>query len=412
MRKFDWILVFIVIGLLGIGILVLYSTTYEWKNPFWKKQLIWIGISLLCLFGVSFVDYSILKRYSLVIYVISIILLFAVLFTPPVRSSHSWFRIGGISIQPSEFAKLAIIIFLSEYLKDKIKRLKSPLQFIPPFIIVSIPVFLILLQPDIGSTFVFFVIFFVLLYLCEPDRFIFKLLLSSFLLIGFGTIIFSFLKFKGMNPWSIFTTIFIGGCILFVVTGILRYKNKKLLVIIPTIVFSIFLSITCAYCLKEYQRMRLIIFLDPYIDSFFTGYNIIQSKIAVGSGGVYGKGFLKGTQSHLGFLPERATDFIFSVFAEEFGFIGIAVLVFLVLSLVLRGIAISQATLDPFATLLACGISVMIGASFFVNMGICIGILPVTGIPLPFISYGGSSLFVNTVSVGILVSIRRGSSYG
>ncbi len=408
-KNFDWWVILLVLLLTGFGIASLYSTTSHWSNPLWKKQLVWAFVGIMGLIGASLINYSILKRYALLIYIIAIILLVIVLFMPPIRSARSWFVLPFFSFQPSEFAKLSTIIMLSIYLKDKAGRFNSLPSFLFPGIIISIPVFLILLQPDIGSSLIFFPILFSMLYILKPNRFIFYSILLFLLFFGALVIFFSYLFFKGMNLKSIFTWLSIISILFFSLSIVYNHikKSKGQMIISFIIILSLISSLFVSTILKDYQKKRLLVFLNQSFDPLGVGYNITQSKIAIGGGGICGTGFLKGSQSHLGFLPEKASDFIFSVYAEEFGFLGVFSLLFLLFLLIIMGLNIIGSCLDPFGSLLACGICSMIAASAFINIAICCGILPVTGIPLPFISYGGSSLFINMTSIGMLLSIKR-----
>ncbi|MEW6102834.1 MAG: rod shape-determining protein RodA [bacterium] len=399
-------LVIFVLLLTGIGIITLYSTTSTWKDVLWKKQLIWAIIGIILCLLMTLIDYSILKIKGLFIYIIAIGLLIIVLFMPPIRNARSWFVFSFFSFQPSELAKISTIIMLSLYLKDKQGRLCSLSSFLCPIIIILIPVFLILLQPDIGSSLIFFPIFFSCVYILEPNRAIFYLIFSFFVLFALSTIFFSWFFFKGYGFKSIFILISIIAFLSFLFCNYIK-KSRASIIIFFVITLSLISSVFASAILKDYQRKRLLVFLNQSFDPLGAGYNIIQSKIAIGGAGVFGAGFLKGPQSHLGFLPERASDFIFSVYAEEWGFAGVFFLILLFFLLTTTGLKIARSCGDPFGSLLACGISTMIAVAGFINIGICCGILPVTGIPLPFISYGGSSLLINMLSIGILLSINK-----
>lgn len=398
-----WHIIFCVLFLAGCGIITLYSITSSLQNPLWKKQVIWFFIGIIGLIIGSSIDYAILKRHALFIYIITIILLIFVLFMPPIRSARSWFTFAGFSFQPSELAKISTIIMLSFYLKDKREKLSSFSSFLIPGIITLIPAILILLQPDLGTGFIFFPILFFILYISEPNRTIFYSIILFLIFSFFSIIFFSFLHFKGYSLKPIFMWGAAISILLLIISSVYSKKSKVVIILLLcSMVFSLFAS----KILKDYQRKRLLVFLDQSFDPLAAGYNIIQSKIAIGGGGIFGAGFLKGPQSHLGFLPERASDFIFSSYAEEWGFVGILFLISVFFLLISAGFSIAKSSPDSFASLLACGIVSMIAISVFVNIGICCGIFPVTGIPLPFVSYGGSSLVCNMVSAGILISIK------
>lgn len=403
-ERSHWYLILCVLFLVGCSITTLYSITSNLENALWKKQAIWAFIGTIGLFSASLINYQILKRYAVFIYIISIILLIAVLFMPPIRFARSWFTFPYFSFQPSEFAKLSTIIMLSFYLKDKGGKISSISSFAFPFIIILIPVFLILLQPDLGTSFIFFPIIFSMLYILEPNRTIYYGLVIFFLLFCFSVICFSFLILKGysLNPILILISAL---SMLSLISSI--YTKKKIPFILFLCSISLIASLGASKALKDYQKKRFLVFLDQSFDPLGAGYNITQSKIAIGGGRIFGAGFLKGPQSHLGFLPEKASDFIFSAYAEEWGFIGVFFLVSTLFAFITIGFSIAKSSLDVFAVLLASGITSMIAISAFINIGICCGILPVTGIPLPFVSYGGSSLVCHMTSVGILISIKR-----
>lgn len=424
-RGFDYYIFGAVVLLGFIGVMMIYSGTHTLpNNVLWIKQLIWFGIGLIFMMSAVLFDYQLLGKYSKVFYIGALVLLVIVLFCQEIRSSKSWFILGPISFQPSEFAKLITIIFLSEYLSTKKDGLDSLDEFIPPLIIIILPILLILLQPDIGTVLVFLPVFFVMLYIIGIRSVYLIVLVSTACLTALITLFLSWGKLKPINlPVISFlytllnsikslliflVIIFLVICtvyyVLRVFKGRLDFINFSLIFII--IAISSLTSFSLNHILKDYQRNRLLIFIDPNISPLGAGYNIIQSKIAVGSGKFFGKGFLNGTQSQLGFLPERQADFIFSVIGEEFGFVGAGVILFLFIVIIYRGIAIAFSSRDLFGSLLSAGIVTMLGFQVFFNVGISIGIMPVTGITLPLISYGGSSLVITMVSMGILLNIR------
>ena len=292
------------------------------------------------------------------LYAMALFLLFLVFALGVVRlGAQRWLRIAWFNFQPSEFAKLIVAIFLARYFSKKSvddvsvlsKRFGIFRGIILPFIFVSIPMLLIIEQPDLGSGMILFLLFMTLLYL----------------------------------------------------TGLkLRYIFVFLLVVVLPVPFM-------WHLLRDYQKQRLLVFLNPNIDPLGAGYTIIQSKIAVGSGWLWGKGWLSGTQSQLHFLPESHTDFVFATFAEEWGFLGSAVLLFLYYLLIHRGFLIAQRTNDPFGKLLAFGISLMLSIQVFINIAMNMGLAPVVGVPLPLMSYGGSSVLVTFIALGILANIDK-----
>ena len=294
-------------------------------------------------------DYKMLQRYGNRLYIFNLILLIAVmLIGHSALGAQRWIQIGPVTLQPSEFAKLIMIVSLASMLEDKVGKLNTLHDLLPIALYVGIPFILVLKQPDLGTSLVFIAIFIGMIFACGVN-----------------------LKLLG--------GLFAAG-------------------------------VACApilwHFLKDYQKMRIMVFLDPNVDPLGSGYHIIQSKIAIGSGMLFGKGLFGGTQSQLNFLPENHTDFIFAVVGEELGFLGAAVLLLLYLVVLWRGIMIARDASDTFGMLLAVGITSMLAFHVLVNIGMTTGIMPVTGIPLPLMSYGVSSLTTNIMSIAILLNIH------
>jgi rod shape determining protein RodA len=356
-QYFDW-------GLLGlaaligcIGLLTLYSAvTAETPTPqkiLFFKQALWFSIGLLAMVTAFLFNYKILDRWAQPIYFACILLLIAVLFFGKyVGGSRRWLIIGPLSFQPSELVKIAVILSLAHYYsKDAKTRGFTLRELIRPLMLTLLPVILIGMQPDLGT---------------------------AGLLVLIAASITVFVKIERRS----FIYLIASGAVL-----------------VPLIWFF----------LKEYQKKRILVFLDPDRDPLGAGYHIIQSKIAIGSGMLSGKGFLKGTQNALSFLPEEHTDFIFSVLAEEWGFLGSVTLVFLFLILIFWGLTVAHGCREPFGTIVAVGITGMIFWQVFINIGMSMGLMPVVGVPLPFVSYGGSSVLTTAIGIGLLlnVSMRR-----
>jgi len=345
-----------------IGILSIYSSTYQKEGEFWqliyKRQILWFILGLVLFLLISNFNYRSFWDMTYFLYAAALCLLFLVFALGIVRlGAQRWLKFIWFSIQPSEIAKLVMVIFLARYFSTKsvkdvflqVKRMGIFRSLVLPFLLVAIPMGLIIEQPDLGSAAILFLIFITMLYLA------------------------------GVR---------------------LRY-----------ILIFLFIIILCLpvlwHFLRDYQRDRLLVFLNPNIDPLGAGYTVIQSKIAIGSGGFFGKGWLSGTQSQLRFLPESHTDFIFATFAEEWGFLGSCVLLFLYYLLIRQGIAIAQRSSDNFGRLLAYGISLMLGIQVFVNVAMNLGLAPVVGLPLPLMSYGGSSMFLTFISLAILSNINK-----
>jgi rod shape determining protein RodA len=347
-----WIFIFL-IGIVILSLVNLYSATHQLgtKAVLFKKQICWIGIGFIALLLFNLIDYRKLLLYAYHIYVITLCLLSMVLFfSPKIMGAKRWLVLGIFTLQPSELSKLVLIIILSYHFSKTETGEQGLKSFIIGAILTFIPVFLIILEPDLGTALILLILF---VSLC----------------------IFAHVKPKCLL-----------GCVLI------------------TLLASPFIW---HYGLKAYQKARIIAFLSPQKDPYGIGYHVTQSKIAVGSGKLWGKGFLKGTQTQLRFLPEHYTDFIFSVFAEEWGFIGCMVLLGLYLGIILTGLKICQKTIDSFSYLLATGIVAMFFWQMLINIGMSLGLLPVVGVPLPFMSYGGSAILTNFIAFGILMKIGK-----
>ena len=356
-KSFDWMTLGLITALSVIGIITIYSATRPASgvgehSDFYMRQILWLVISLATLFAIVFFDYKWLQRYAYPLYGTGMFLLMAVLIGG--RSSMGatrWLSIGPFSFQPSEFFRLLFIIGFSTYLTT-INHPQEKMSVKSIIIFALLPLGLIVKQPDLGSA----------------------ILLSS----------------------------------LFVTLSITKGVSKKIITIVLIIglVSVPFLGHIFWEGLKDYQKNRLVAFLDPEVDPAGIGYHINQSKISVGSGGVLGKGYLKGTQGPLRFLPEKHTDFIFSVFAEEWGFLGCIMLLGIYLMLFIRGLDTAFRAKDEFGRLMAIGITAMFFVYFCVNIGMTLGMMPVVGVPLPFVSYGGTALLSNYIAAGVLINIR------
>lgn len=356
-QYFDWGLMGLAILIGCIGLITLYSAvTAETPTPqkvLFYKQLLWFSIGLVAMVITFIFNYKILDRWAQPIYFVCIALLIVVLISGKyVGGSRRWLIIGPISFQPSELVKIALILALARYYsKDAKTRGFTLRELIRPVMIIMLPVFLIVMQPDLGT--------------------------AGLLVLIAGSITV-FVKIERRS----FAYLFASGAVL-----------------VPLIWFF----------LREYQKKRILTFLNPDRDPLGAGYHIIQSKIAIGSGMLSGKGYLKGTQNALSFLPEEHTDFIFSVLAEEWGFLGSITLVLLFLILIIWALNVAHGCREPFGTIVAVGVASMIFWQAFINIGMSMGLLPVVGVPLPFISYGGSSVLTTAISIGLLlnVSMRR-----
>jgi len=430
-NKVDFVLIGAVLLAIIFGILMIYSAGFDsgeaLNKGLYKRQIVWAIIGLVLAGFLSTVNYRLFGLYALYIYGFCIfLLLVTAIFGQPIRgSSVRWLSFGFFSIQPSEFMKLGLVILLAKYFELKERDLKDFKELLIPSLLTLVPVLLIIKQPDLGTAAIFIPVLFTMLFVggaSVPH-------LVSIVLIAAIAIVFPMLltywEWEGYKGDNLIIQLFGHVDVLFTIAGVLLFiaiiafithyfVNRKFLrrIYIPFTVISLglFFSVVIQNWFKLYQKKRILVFLNPDLDPHGSGYNIIQSKIAIGSGGFFGKGFLKGTQTQLGFLPEKTSDFIFAVIAEEFGFIGAALVLILFGIILYRGIQIAFATRDKFGAILAAGIVSILFFQIFVNVGMVIGIMPVTGLPLPFFSYGGSNLLTVLLCVGILNNIYMNRS--
>lgn len=422
--EFDYLLFLTVLSLSFIGILFIYSSGVNSAGVLvskeYKKQIIWVCTGILFIFLSGFYDYRRIKDLTPLIYIIGMLLLVYTSFFGATRhNARSWLGSREIGVQPSEFIKIVFIVFLSYYL-DKSKNENPLKRFIKATLIMLIPVGLILLQPDLGTASVYIPVFFVMCFIAGiPLKFLAYVFCFSIL-----TVIFTlmplweevilkqpFIMSKIVKNSQVAVIIFfsLGVCTVLAMIGNLILKRKYyywLAYIFSVVTISFAGSILGKRVLKPYQMMRLIIFLNPEVDPYASGWNIIQSITAIGSGGLSGRGFLMGTQSHYRYLPEQSTDFIFGILSEEWGFLG-GLLVFSLYGLLFLRLFLSiKRCEDLFGKLIISGILTMFFFHFMVNVGMVMGIMPITGIPLPFLSYGGSSLWTAMIAIGVVVGIN------
>lgn len=359
-RNIDLSVLLIALILVGIGMVVISSVTLQkYGMIYLKKQVVATVLGLLIILLTLMIDYRWFKEYASLIYVLTILsLILTLIFGRTISGSKSWIYFGPLNFQPSELGKLTMIMVLAAFIADREKEMKYLSGMIKTSILTFIPILLILAQNDLGTALVYVGI-----------------------LIG--------MLFVGGGNAKLMTIVIVVGVVL--VMGL------------------VFLSVYFDFelpLLKSYQLKRLQVLIDPYIDPYYHGYNIIQSEIAIGSGQLFGKGLYKGTQNQLQFLPERHTDFIFPVIGEELGFLGAVTVLIVYLGLLLRSIAIAKDARDSYGSLIVIGIVSMWMFHILENVGMTLGIMPVTGIPLPFVSAGGSSLLTNLFAVGMIMNIR------
>jgi rod shape determining protein RodA len=427
----DWMLLGALFYILIIGFLAVYSATLHYGNPgkFIFTQLLAMGIGLVGMLLLMSFNYQYYRSMMYPIFVVSLLLLLMVLFLgKTVNGTKGWFSLGFISFQPVEIAKLMYILVLAAFLDNNWREVKrwSTLFFALAFLMAHL--MLILLQPDFGSTLSYFPVTLALLFVAGVE----PLYLVGILLFGLiATGIPLMATFFKLQPdlldahpllnWFVIAThggfkaiLFIVGVVLaiFIIWWLitqLRFANLSLAYPIALsfiIVMGAIGSVAVQKSLKEYQRKRLIVFVNPEVDPLGSGYNIIQSKIAIGSGRIFGKGLFSGTQSQLGFLPEQHTDFIFAVVGEETGYLFSQALILCYFVLVWRALVIARDSRDRYGSLVATGLATMYAFYAIINIGMVMGMMPATGLPLPLVSYGGSSMVTSLWGLGLLFSIH------
>jgi len=403
-RYIDRTLVILYLTLVLMGWVSIYAAVYnnEHASIFdlsqsYGKQMLWIATSLGLGLLILLTDAKFFNAFAYPIYLGTIILLVIVLFTgTEIAGSKSWFQIGEFRLQPAEFAKFATTLALAHYLSaldfDNRKR-KSQ---IIPLIILAIPALLILLQNDTGSAIVYASLALVLYRQGMP---------GSILLVGVATAIIAIMALM-FNQYIVITVI---GILLIGFIFFIRRNWQNIVKVIGIfVVASLFvLSVDYAFqnVLEPHQKTRINVLLGKQIDLKGAGYNVNQSKIAIGSGGFWGKGFLKGTQTKFNFVPEQSTDFIFCTVGEEWGFIGSTLVILLFLALIVRIVMMAERQRSDFSRIYGYGVASILFFHFFVNIGMTIGLMPVIGIPLPFFSYGGSSLWAFTILLFIFIKM-------
>ena len=423
--EIDYLLLLPIIILMILGVLFIYSSgiTSDGINVSKDehyKQIIWASAGLVIALVMSLVNYRRIYNLALYIYLLSLLpLVYTLLFGHEIYNSSRWLKIGSFGLQMSEFVKISVIIMLARFLADTDRNKDLFSRFFISCMITFIPMGIVLLQPDLGTALVYIMILLTMIFIAGvPMRYI-AFMVSCIALTGVLLVLplwQTYILRKSVAFISALTRIkiillIISFFILIAVIALFGYfKFKKkyffwIVYISSIIVFSLGASYAARLVLKNYQIMRLIVFLDPNVDPRGAGWNIIQSVTAIGSGGVTGRGFLQGTQSHYRFLPEQSTDFIFSIFSEEAGFIG-GIFVFALFLFVCSRLMLTMKTvIDPFAKYFCAGLAGMISFHFIINVGMTMGIMPITGLPLLFMSYGGSSIISSMTGIGVVLSI-------
>lgn len=409
--RIDWLTISVWFILCLIGWFNIYAAVYDPEQPSlfsmatnYGKQSIYIFTALIIGFSILIIDAKFFISTSPFIYIVVILLLVAVLIVGRnVGGNQAWIPLGSFRLQPSEFGKLATCLLLASWLSAQTNKTPNIKTLLIGAMIVLLPVTLVMFQPDMGSALTFFALIFVF----YREGYVG----NTLLLLG-GLAILLFVLALLINQWAI-----IGVLVLIAAFFIFSLRKKRKYVINISLLFlacSVYvLSVDFAYehVLQVHQRNRIDVILGKMDDPRGQGYNLNQSKIAIGSGQLFGKGFLQGTQTKYKFVPEQSTDFIFCTIGEEWGFVGSIVVIALYLTLLLRLVNIAERQRTAFARIYAYGVASILFFHFFINIGMTIGLVPVIGIPLPFISYGGSSLWSFTILLFILLcfdSSRKG----
>lgn len=352
-QKYDWVLTSSVFLLVAIGLMSLFSLSGVSAFPFFWRQVTWAAIGFVMFVLTSFVDFRLFRTQSSAVfffYLISVVLLAAIfLLGVRVRGVRAWFQFAGVAVQPVELAKLALVILLAKFFSKRHIEIYRIRHLVVSGLYVLVPLLLVLLQPDLGSAIVLVAVW------------------------------IAVVLFSGMKVRHFFSLVLMGTAIIYIAW------------------FAVLLP---------YQKGRITSFLDPYRDPKGAGYQMIQSMIAVGSGQVWGKGLGYGSQSHLHFLPESETDFVFAAYAEEWGYVGTLILLGLLFTVLWRIIRIGTSARDNFSRLYTLGFSALLFVQAFIHIGMNMAVMPITGITLPFVSYGGSSLVMSLIGVGIVQNIK------
>ncbi len=352
LKNIEWSILICAIVLVIIGGVALYSATINTGHDELIKQLVWLGISIPVIIAIVAIDYEMIMKVSPFLYVIMLFLLVAVLFTKPINGASSWFIIGSVSIQPAEIAKVFVILCMAQAMakvqEEGKEEISKPFKLLLCLLIVAIPVLLIIKQPDYGTAIAFVVATMFMLFVSGIDK---------------KYIIFSLLA---------------------------------VIIIVPLLYF---------FVLPAHAKNRIDVFLNPNLDPRGSGYNIIQSKLAIGAGQLLGMGITQGNQTQLGYLYPKTTDFIFSVIGEEMGFVIAGLIIILYVILITKSIQVAKTAKNDKGSYVAIGIAGIFVFHMVENIGMTMGLLPITGVPLPFVSYGGSSLLTNLIMIGLLLNI-------
>jgi rod shape determining protein RodA len=410
--KLDWISVGLYALFVLLGWMSIYSAVYDPEAPLWifdeafytsnaGRQLIWIGTSLVLIMLIFALDFRFFESFAVFIYAAFILALIAVPFLGvTINGSHSWFKLGGITIQPAEFAKTATALLLAKYLNDPQVNLTKWMNQWRSALIIALPMVLIIGSNETGSALVF-ASFIILLYREGLPGEYPGLLIALIVL---------FVSSLLLSPLTIFISLLVLASLFVIILPIYQRRLPQTYIRIAGVI-AIVMSLSTIvdwvvnHILKEHQRNRIKVLLDPSFDTRGLGYQVTQSKIAIGSGGFWGKGYLGGTQTKFDFVPEQSTDFIFCTIGEEFGFVGVMSVIVLFLYFLWRLLYLADQQRSRFARAYGFGVVGILFFHFLVNIGMTIGLMPIMGIPLPFFSYGGSSLWSFTILLFIFLKL-------
>ncbi len=394
LKKIDWAIFLPVVFLLGVGLLSIFSATYfSHQQEYFNRQVVYALLGIGLMLFLNFLPFKTIVKASYLLYFLSLLsLLLVIIMGVKGYGAERWLKVGSLRFQPSEFAKIATVMALARYLSGSQRDVNNLKHLLMVFIIVLLPFALIVKQPDLGTSLVFLALLIPMLYVAGVSWFVIFVLVPPLITMLVAFNIYFYVAWLA---------------IILVILLLTRQKlYLKILVFLQHLAVG---SLTPMLwnSLKGYQKKRILTFLNPENDPQGAGYQIIQSKIAIGSGGIWGKGFLRGSQSQLNFLPAHHTDFIFSVLSEEWGFLGVTVILFVFLFLFLYLLWLSNSVKSDYARLMLVGLVTILSFHTLINIGMTIGFAPVTGLPLPFFSYGGSFLLTTCGAIGLALNFSK-----
>ena len=405
-KGFDVRLICYYLALVIIGWITIYSTChipdgstpiFDFGQPY-SKQMLWIGTSIVLAIVILLIDSGIIQHYAYFFYLFCLLLMILVIFIgAEINGAKSWIKIGSFSLQPTEFMKVATALAMAKFMQEGKTANQRRYVWLAQIALITIPILVALLQHDAGSALVFFS--FIILFYREG-------LSAEFLVLGIIAAILAYitLKFNELYSIALITVVFI--IFMFLNRTEKKKIRRNVIVYLASIVFVFSVYFLYDHGLEPHQKQRIDTILGKTSDPLGADFNLNQSKIAIGSGGFFGKGYLHGTQTNLNFVPEQSTDFIFCAIGEEWGFFGTLVVFGLFGALIFRILKLSEKQRNPFVRYYGYGIAGIFAIHFFINIGMTIGLLPIIGIPLPFISYGGSSLWAFTMMLFCFIKLN------